>query len=118
MPSTSFGSRPCALSATCDDAPQLTSSLPFAVSRKKQVLNRPPEPKASPDPMIVRRMVKPMHCAGQQCQFGSRWRAAMLVAISAMVSAGSMENLLRWDCGRYGDRPPVGEVYCRGCGGA
>jgi hypothetical protein len=36
-----------------------TSSLPFAVSRKKQVLNRPPEPKASPDPMIVRRMVKP-----------------------------------------------------------
>jgi len=24
-------------------------------------LNRPPEPKASPDPMIVRRMVKPMH---------------------------------------------------------
>src|SRR5215813_3202236 len=59
MPSTSFGSRPCALRATSDDAPQSTSSLPFAVSRKKQVLNRPPEPKASPDPMIVRRMVKP-----------------------------------------------------------
>ena len=39
-----------------------TSSLPFAVSRKKQVLNRPPEPKASPDPMIVRRIVKPMLC--------------------------------------------------------
>jgi hypothetical protein len=37
--------------------------VPFAVSRRKQVLNRPPEPKASPDPMIVRRMVKPMLCA-------------------------------------------------------
>ena len=32
MPSTSFGSRPCALRATSEDAPQSTSSLPFAVA--------------------------------------------------------------------------------------
>src|SRR6266545_6882288 len=56
MPSIRSGSRPCALSATREDAPQSTSSVPLAVSRKKQVLNRPPEPKASPEPTTVRRM--------------------------------------------------------------
>ena len=47
---------PRALSATKADAPQSTSSVPFAVSMKKQVLNRPPEPKASPDPTTVTRI--------------------------------------------------------------
>ena len=50
-------------SATSDDAPQSTSSLALAVSSKKQVLNRPPEPKASPDPTIVRRIVTPSRSA-------------------------------------------------------
>ena len=39
---------PRALSATGEDAPQSTSKVAFAVSSQKQVLKRPPEPKASP----------------------------------------------------------------------
>src|SRR5215211_2012325 len=56
MPSIRSGSSPRALSATSEEAPKSTSTVPLAVSRKKQVLNRPPEPKASPHPTIVIRM--------------------------------------------------------------
>src|SRR6187551_1705944 len=48
-----FGSMRCALSAGKAEAPQSISSAAFAVSRKKQVLSLPPEPKASPQPAMV-----------------------------------------------------------------
>src|SRR5450755_4362717 len=46
---------PRARSATGDEAPQSSSTV-RAVSIIKQVLNRPPEPKASPEPMTVKRI--------------------------------------------------------------
>src|SRR6185295_11205063 len=54
-PSIRFGLMPRALSATNDDAPQSISRVDLTVSRKKQVLNLPPEPKASPEPTTVSR---------------------------------------------------------------
>src|SRR4029453_14548856 len=56
MPSIRSGTSPRALSAPSEEAPKSTSNVPLAVSRKKQVLNRPPEPKASPHPTIMIRM--------------------------------------------------------------
>src|SRR5581483_9930939 len=49
-------SNPRAFSATSEDAPKSTTTVALAVSSQKQVLNRPPEPKASPQPMTVSRM--------------------------------------------------------------
>src|ERR1043166_5769661 len=56
MPSMLFGSTPAWRSATIEEAPQSTRIVEFAASRRKQVLKRPPEPNASPEPMTVRRM--------------------------------------------------------------
>ena len=52
-----LGSMPCPFNAGNAEAPQSMSSAALAVSRKKQVLSRPPEPKASPEPTIVRRIM-------------------------------------------------------------
>ena len=56
----------CALSATSEEAPKSTDSTPSAVSRMKQVLNRPPEPKASPEPTTLSRMIRPTRSDGPQ----------------------------------------------------
>ena len=48
-----FGSMPCPFNAGNAEAPQSISSAALAVSRKKQVLNLPPDPKASPEPTMV-----------------------------------------------------------------
>src|SRR5687767_3885923 len=45
-----------ARSATGAEAPQSISTVRSPATRWKQVLWRPPEPKASPEPMMVRRM--------------------------------------------------------------
>jgi hypothetical protein len=52
-PSTRSKASSRAFSATGVEAPQSTSNVAFAVSSQKQVLNFPPEPKASPEPMMV-----------------------------------------------------------------
>src|SRR5579883_2560157 len=53
-----LGSTPHLRIATIDEAPQSTSTLPpSARVRWKQVLNRPPLPKASPEPRNWRRML-------------------------------------------------------------
>ena len=89
-PSMRLGSRPCALSATSEVAPQSTRSVPFADSTKKHVLNRPPEPKASPDPTIVRRMLRPMRSAARKQSACQRLR---LVSSSGTASfAGFMKS--------------------------
>src|ERR1041385_8796384 len=51
-----FASTPCAFNATCVDAPQSIRNVLPRASRRKHVLNRPPEPNASPDPTMVSRM--------------------------------------------------------------
>src|SRR6185295_18896245 len=56
MASIVFGSMPCAFNATCVDAPQSIRNVLSTASRRKQVLNRPPEPNASPQPTMVSRM--------------------------------------------------------------
>ena len=48
-----FGSSACAFSAGSAEAPKSTTSVLLAVSSQKQVLKRPPEPKASPEPTMV-----------------------------------------------------------------
>src|SRR3974390_1168310 len=53
MASIRLGSSSRAFSAGGAEAPKSTSSVPRAVSSQKQVLQRPPEPNASPDPTIV-----------------------------------------------------------------
>src|SRR5438067_2365847 len=64
MASIVLGSTPCARSATGADAPQSIRTVRPAAARWKQVLWRPPEPNASPEPMILscmsRRRARPL----------------------------------------------------------
>ena len=57
MVSTALRSIPRCLSATREVAPQSINAFTLAPVRWKQVLKRPPEPKASPHPMNCRRML-------------------------------------------------------------
>src|SRR5216684_2738741 len=52
-PSIALGSTPRALRAGSEEAPQSSSRSRPNVSMRKQVLKRPPEPNASPEPMTV-----------------------------------------------------------------
>ena len=51
---------------TMVEAPQSISTAASADSTRKQVLNRPPEPKASPDPTTVRRILIAMPSSFRQ----------------------------------------------------
>src|SRR3954452_20850024 len=53
MPSIVLGSIPCAFNATSEEAPKSMRMVRPAVSTLKHVLNRPPDPNASPDPTMV-----------------------------------------------------------------
>src|SRR5579885_3500646 len=59
MPSMPLGSIPRCFSATSELAPQSISSRQCAPLTRKQVLNRPPLPNASPQPMNVTSTIAP-----------------------------------------------------------
>src|SRR5215475_3600009 len=87
-----LGSTPHLRIATIEEAPQSISTLPWPVrSRWKQVLNRPPLPKASPEPRncrriaALRRLLQARHLVGQ--------RGAPHVAhLGVVVAPGAMHG--------------------------
>src|SRR5436189_3718133 len=96
MPSILAGSILCALSPMSADAPQSTSNIPFAVSRKKHVFNRPPEPKASPEPTIVSRI--------SGCRARTRGNFGVpALEIIKLVRNGELRRFHEINCHQTGD---------------
>src|SRR6185312_12817920 len=65
MPSILLGSSLSAFNAGKAEAPKSTVKVPLAVSSQKHVLERPPEPKASPEPTIVNRIGRQAFALGR-----------------------------------------------------